>query len=489
MVVILFGFLLMGTVSNPSVDLRGSSLAALTKSKQVGSAAERDTPIPTAPSSSNRVKRAPPVAPSVATATPLSSNQDDAIAPGLTLKRLNESLIEPWALSHNPKLCGYAMERMRSKLFYLTAVGTDVEVKVATAFQRIIAAYMTSDRPGAVLPFAVSGDSHEKRVFFSQRAQETSTQAPSERQSAIVDIGVNDGADIETWYQLFGSIPSVHPRFIFVEPDRIFHQKISDLIVKSIGQSSRKGKSHDNCPALLVKAAMGFRSQHRQSLSVEASEGVNMKLTANGHKGEGHRNSATIPVVHLRTLLEEMTKHDAGASVEGLVEFVSASPEEATSSKFRAPEQFPFIKMDTEGADLSIIMSLEDLFLQRRIGIVVCELNSRSEAMGATTLVDVVRAVVQWGYRPFMVGVSGPRSTLLLFEIGGDVLEFFHHTLETMVIVPGNLVEAALNPDVKVVGLERQLLRPLTIVQRRSAILSTFSVQASKASRRGKLES
>jgi hypothetical protein len=299
--------------------------------------------------------------------------------------------------------------------------------------------------------------------------------------AVMVDIGVNAGYDLAAWFRIFGRRRGDAcdgggvGNFLFVEPQR---EKYEDAIAAAV-DAETIGRARAGLPRL-DKVAISFDAlgsdQHRPSspswktsgggkasaaaaaveqevnlvgegeiaiAAIEGSRGLHLLLAAQrAHHQHKRRRMATsrnssssasvaapapwalqgrrgrkARLTTLPRLLEELFTVAADGSTRPSMA--------ATVDRMR----IPFLKIDTEGADATILMSLASttLFKRQRVGAVVFELN-RFAAIFTVSPTHALAMLASEGYECFLVGMAagnnttndGGRSLLLLTAIRVD---------------------------------------------------------------------
>ena len=337
-------------------------------------------------------------------------------------------------------------------MFHLSVIGTDIEVRIGTAFRPLIQAFLC--RPEMLFGAGATFESLKK----------TGTRL------AFMDIGANDGLDTEKWVKLFAECdptlfdkPTVKveypkPTLVLVEPDPDWHKTLDGMVDKAV---------QGGADMLLLKTALGPKEMDGTYIQV-TDKGHNMR-TDTSKVSTTNVNGTGIPVGFLPRILGEISKKKAGDAVE---------------SPLIPLWGFGMIKIDTEGADPSIILSLEDYFLAQKVGLLIFELNTGLTGF-KVTLNQLFTKLESWKYRNFLLGRSKSNQAIIMMEVDAATISGFSARTENVVSLPAALVEAALLPaavDQSVLTLPqriaRKLLKPLNLLQRRAVIISTFKTKS-----------
>lgn len=218
----------------------------------------------------------------------------------------------------------------------------------------------------------------------------------------VIDVGVNDGEDISMWKDVFDS-EKRKTRFLLFEPQLKYQNTIRSIIASS-------GKSFQE-RTTLYQAAIGSESDHNTTV-LFYGEGVKAS-TNNATKNAG----GTGPRVQKVLLLNLM--------------------------KLLPPVgHIVFMKIDCEGADFGILMSTRTLFEQRRVDIVVFELNHKYRNFKVAPS-DVFRMLESFNYSLYMAGVDPDKTifpyfhhnALMLLKFSAAQLALWDPNLETIVVV------------------------------------------------------
>ena len=178
----------------------------------------------------------------------------------------------------------------------------------------------------------------------------------------IIDIGVNNGEDVQSWADLF--VGCANRKFLLIEPQVRYRNSIHRMI-KKLGVEFVKRTT-------FLEVAVGNATQHN---AVVNQYGDGPTATISGNGGARQRKG--------------------GRSVR-LVSLNQVLPPDA---------RVAFLKIDCEGADATILMNIENLFAAKRVDVAVFEFN-RMESEFDVKVVTALSMLESHGYHLYLAGVD-----------------------------------------------------------------------------------
>jgi FkbM family methyltransferase len=225
--------------------------------------------------------------------------------------------------------------------------------------------------------------------------------------AVVIDIGANDGEDVPDWFQMFGADGSSRCgsliRFYLVEPQQKYQSTLQRIAV-----DGRPTKGSD---VRVLHAAVGRDEQHGTFLTMVGSgqQGMVNMDNATGVKidrAKQQQETTRVPMISLRRVLEE---DKIGRQVPILL-----------------------LKVDCEGADSTILVDSSYLFTERRVEMLVMEINSRQKHF-AVRHTDAANMLENAGYTLFIAGVNAKTRELMTMHIRARQLVLWPASLETLV--------------------------------------------------------
>ena len=230
--------------------------------------------------------------------------------------------------------------------------------------------------------------------------------------------------------------------FVFAEPVEAHWsglQRMSIAYQRAVGRTSERSDAsarQDRRPrrvdaVTLVRGAIGPAHSHMSTSSLVVKEQqtfVDLAGAAWKHGGvhpsvEGHKKHTW----H-RGLPEVTTLYSLTEVLRGIAERRGRHLDDVV---------IPFMKIDTEGGDPTVLMASRDMFQRQRVAVVVFEVNAMVRWF-PTAYKEAFAMLIASGYRLYFVGMPHRRAPYLIFvEWHNMVLAQWPVQLETVVAVSG----------------------------------------------------
>jgi FkbM family methyltransferase len=225
--------------------------------------------------------------------------------------------------------------------------------------------------------------------------------------AVVVDIGANDGGDVGFWFRLFGvdgkSACAPMTKFYLVEPQAKYQE-----VLQTLASRNRPSRGSD---VRVVHAAVGRDGQHGTTVTIIGTNQqsvVNLDNRENVRVDRGRvvQETASVTVVSLKRLISE----------DGIAPHVPIL----------------LLKVDCEGADATILMDSRELFAERRVEMLVMELNGKQRHFRMRHK-HVAIMLERYGYALFLFGRDESYSKLRYMQLTAAMFATWPASLETLV--------------------------------------------------------
>lgn len=265
------------------------------------------------------------------------------------------------------------------------------------------------------------------------------TQQQWEQSPVVVDVGVNDGEDIHSWFSEFGRWSDSCTTYFLVEPQSQYWAQIalavrqhylnqslkspaaargSTLVMDHLTDESPvffgpRGVSGVQRRIALFRAAVGPTTMHNHSAVLRGAGQSASIEKIDEDRVAVQRGTSTIRMLSLLYILNNFTSER---------------------------QHVTFMKIDCEGADAVILVSSEPLFAKQRVDFVMFELNKviRTFPVQYGQAIAMLR---RHKYVCFVVGYDRSTRSLMLSEIDEHRFAYWRPKLETMVCIPSYLLQ------------------------------------------------
>lgn len=270
--------------------------------------------------------------------------------------------------------------------------------------------------PRAFVLYRITGPVHsvEKKIVSAmlpamlaacKRATDVATDATdgvrNASQLVVVDVGANDGEDVPFWFESLGpqSPCGRKTAFFLFEPQQRYVPALQQVIANASGVQ-----------ATLVNAGVGPDKKHG-AVIVMVGEGQQGIANLDEKKGVklSQKNAAKNKKSAITLASLPRTLADAGHGTSDVL----------------------MLKIDCEGADATILTSVEPLFASHRVYFVVFELNKMVKHF-STKYPTAVAMLRRHRYRCFMMGLNHKSKELVVFEMDESQVGAWAPNLETM---------------------------------------------------------